>query len=128
MRREVLPRRSPRVLFFAAQCTLLAWQRTGIALVGLGFVVERFGLFVSFGGGWSLTAGRATDRLGGARVDGERLNIDGVDVTVFNATRTIVDCFRFRNKIGLDVALEALRYGWRQRKSAPIDNSQAGNP
>ena len=46
----------------------------------------------------------------------ERHTIDGVKVPVFNASRTIVDCFRFRNKIGLDVALEALRDGWRQRK------------
>jgi predicted transcriptional regulator of viral defense system len=46
----------------------------------------------------------------------ERQNIDGVEVPVFNAARTVVDCFRFRNKIGLDVALEALRDGWRQRK------------
>jgi putative membrane protein len=35
----------PRV-FFAAERTLLAWVRTGIAIVGLGFVVERFGLFL----------------------------------------------------------------------------------
>jgi predicted transcriptional regulator of viral defense system len=46
----------------------------------------------------------------------DRLKIDGVDVAVFTAARTIVDCFRFRNKIGLDVALEALRDGWSQRK------------
>jgi len=46
----------------------------------------------------------------------ERRTIDGVKVPVFNAARTVVDCFRFRNKIGLDVALEALRDGWRQRK------------
>ena len=45
-----------------------------------------------------------------------RMNIDGVDVPVFDAARTIVDCFRFRNKIGLDVALEALRDAWSQRK------------
>ena len=46
----------------------------------------------------------------------DRLKIDGVDVPVFNAARTVVDCFRFRNKIGLDVALEALRDGWSRRK------------
>ena len=35
----------PRV-FFAAERTLLAWQRTGIAIIALGFVVSRFGLFL----------------------------------------------------------------------------------
>jgi predicted transcriptional regulator of viral defense system len=46
----------------------------------------------------------------------QRLTIDGIKVPVFNAARTVVDCFKFRNKIGLDVALEALRDGWSQRK------------
>lgn len=35
----------PRV-FFAAERTLLAWIRTGLGLVGMGFVVARFGLFL----------------------------------------------------------------------------------
>lgn len=35
----------PRVLF-AAERTLLAWQRSAIALMAFGFVVERFGLFL----------------------------------------------------------------------------------
>ena len=35
----------PRV-FFAAERTLLAWLRTGLTLMGLGFVIARFGLFL----------------------------------------------------------------------------------
>lgn len=35
----------PRV-FFAAERTLLAWQRSALALMAMGFVVERFGLFL----------------------------------------------------------------------------------
>lgn len=46
----------------------------------------------------------------------EFISIDGVSVPVFNPAKTIADCFKYRNKIGLDVALEALREGWRQRK------------
>jgi predicted transcriptional regulator of viral defense system len=38
--------------------------------------------------------------------------IDGVEVPVFSPEKTVADCFKFRNKIGLDVALEALRDGW----------------
>ena len=40
-----MPDSDPRV-FFAAERTLLAWVRTGVAIVGLGFVVSRFGLFL----------------------------------------------------------------------------------
>ena len=37
--------RDPRV-FFAAERTLLAWNRTGLTLMAFGFMIERFGLFV----------------------------------------------------------------------------------
>jgi|SRR5580698_5102523 putative membrane protein len=40
-----MPPNDPRV-FFAAERTLLAWVRTGLGLVGMGFVVARFGLFL----------------------------------------------------------------------------------
>lgn len=42
--------------------------------------------------------------------------IDGVKVPVFNPAKTVADCFKHRNKIGIDVAIEALRDGWTQRK------------
>jgi predicted transcriptional regulator of viral defense system len=52
-----------------------------------------------------------------ALTDGlQRKRIDGVEVSIFNPARSIVDCFKFRNKIGLDVAIEALREGWRERR------------
>ena len=46
----------------------------------------------------------------------ESVEIDGVSVPAFNAAKTIPDCFKFRNKIGLDVALEALHEVWRTRR------------
>lgn len=39
----------------------------------------------------------------------EAHDIGGVRVKVFSAAKTVVDCFKFRNKIGIDVAVEALR-------------------
>jgi predicted transcriptional regulator of viral defense system len=42
--------------------------------------------------------------------------VDGINVRVFNPAKTIADCFKYRNKLGLDVAMEALRDGLRQRK------------
>ena len=35
--------------------------------------------------------------------------VDGVDVKIYNLSKTVADCFKYRHKIGLDVALEALR-------------------
>jgi len=42
---------------------------------------------------------------------------EGVMIRVFNPAKTVADCFKYRNKIGLDVALEALREAWRERRS-----------
>jgi predicted transcriptional regulator of viral defense system len=47
----------------------------------------------------------------------EQHGFKGVQVRVTNPARTVVDCFKYRNKIGLDVALEALRDCWRQKKA-----------
>ena len=38
----------------------------------------------------------------------------GVTIRVFCAEKTLADCFKFRNKIGLDIAIEALRMYWRR--------------
>lgn len=43
--------------------------------------------------------------------------IEGVRVRVYGAAKTVADCFKFRNKIGLDVAIEALRDYRRRRGS-----------
>ena len=43
-------------------------------------------------------------------------SIEGVDVRITSPAKTVVDCFKYRNKIGLDVALEALREAWRERR------------
>lgn len=45
----------------------------------------------------------------------EEHEVSGVSVKVYNVAKTIVDCFKYRNKIGLDVALEALRECRRER-------------
>jgi predicted transcriptional regulator of viral defense system len=47
----------------------------------------------------------------------ETHSIDGVDVKVFSAGKTVTDCFKFRSQVGLDVALEALRDCYRQKKA-----------
>ena len=54
---------------------------------------------------------------GAALTDGvEEYAIDGVPVRVTSVARTVADCFKFRNKIGLDVALEALQEAWRAKR------------
>ncbi|MCA1248368.1 type IV toxin-antitoxin system AbiEi family antitoxin domain-containing protein [Massilia sp. MS-15] len=44
-------------------------------------------------------------------------DIAGAQVRVFSVAKTVADCFKFRNKIGLDVALEALREAWNDKRA-----------
>jgi len=46
----------------------------------------------------------------------EQRKIEGISVKIYNPAKTVADCFKYRNKIGLDVALEALRECRRERK------------
>lgn len=47
---------------------------------------------------------------GDAYTDGiEQHNLNGVDIAVYSLPKTVTDCFKYRNKIGLDVAIEALK-------------------
>jgi predicted transcriptional regulator of viral defense system len=43
--------------------------------------------------------------------------VEGVPIRVYGPAKTVADCFKYRNKIGLDVALEALRDCYRRRKA-----------
>ena len=45
----------------------------------------------------------------------EHHTLEGVEVAIYSAAKTVADCFKYRNKIGLDVALEALREYLRRR-------------
>lgn len=42
----------------------------------------------------------------------EKHNIEGTEVCVYTPAKTVADCFKYRNKIGLDVAMEALQDCW----------------
>lgn len=52
-------------------------------------------------------------------------NVEGVTVKVTDPARTVVDCFAYRNKIGIDVALEALRDCLRKKKASADDLHRA---
>ncbi|MGH7655921.1 MAG: type IV toxin-antitoxin system AbiEi family antitoxin domain-containing protein [Gemmatimonadaceae bacterium] len=57
---------------------------------------------------------RFTGKSLSAGIENHRL--EGRPVKVYALAKTVADCFKYRNKIGLDVALEALRAGWRARR------------
>lgn len=46
--------------------------------------------------------------------------LDGVTVRIYSAEKTLADCFKFRNRIGMDVVLEALRL-YRERMPLSVD-------
>jgi hypothetical protein len=43
--------------------------------------------------------------------------LEGVEVRIYSPAKTVADCFKYRNKIGIDVAIEALRDALRTRKA-----------
>lgn len=54
---------------------------------------------------------------GGALKEGvESHRVEARRIRVYSVAKTVADCFKYRNKIGLDVALEALREAWRTRR------------
>ena len=50
----------------------------------------------------------------------ETHDLDGVPVRIYSPEKSVADCFKYRNKLGLDVALEALR-SWRERKGVNVE-------
>jgi predicted transcriptional regulator of viral defense system len=59
---------------------------------------------------------------GGALDEGvEKHVVEGVSISVFSPAKTVADCFKYRNKIGLDVAIEALRECLRDRRCSMDD-------
>ncbi len=47
----------------------------------------------------------------------ETHRLSGVAVNIYSPAKTVADCFKFRNKVGLDVVIEGLREVWRTRKA-----------
>lgn len=51
----------------------------------------------------------------------EKHYVKGVTFKVYSLAKTIADCFRYRNRIGMDVAVEALRESLRGKKAKPTE-------
>ena len=73
--------RDPRI-YFAAERTMLAWVRSGLAMMGFGFVVARFGLFTRE---LAMARGAVTQQGGGSLWAGVALVLLGVIVNLFAA-------------------------------------------
>lgn len=92
----------PRVLF-AAERTLLAWQRTALALMGFGFVVERFGLFL-----------RLVDRAPLSPMQRGLSLWLGLALLLIGATVAVVSALQFRRVVRGLGAQEIPRGYWTQ--------------
>lgn len=51
----------------------------------------------------------------------ETHELDSVNVRIYSPEKTLADCFKFRNKVGLDTAVEAVRF-YRERRSIKVDD------
>lgn len=98
------PQRDPRV-YFAAERTLLAWIRTGLAMMGFGFVVARFGLFLRE---VALARGDAIPNGGGSLWAGTALVLLGVLVNIYGAVAHARFSARFNRG---DAETRASRFG-----------------
>lgn len=54
---------------------------------------------------------------GAAFEEGQEVHeVEGVEVRVYSPVKTVADLFKYRNKLGTNIAIEALREGWRERR------------
>jgi len=62
-------------------------------------------------------------RLSGAALSEgiEKHRVEGVDIRIYSAAKTVADCFKYRNKVGIDVAVEALRDFARRHRGGAND-------
>jgi predicted transcriptional regulator of viral defense system len=51
----------------------------------------------------------------------ETHELDGVSVRIYSPEKTLADCFKFRNQVGLDTVMEAVRF-YRERRSIKVDD------
>jgi len=64
---------------------------------------------------------------GPAFTEGQEVHeVDGVSVRVYSPAKTTADLFKYRTKLGLDVALEALREGLAERRFTPAEVEHFG--
>ncbi|BDI34320.1 transcriptional regulator [Capsulimonas corticalis] len=47
--------------------------------------------------------------------------LEGVDVKIYSAAKTVTDCFKFRSSVGMEIAIDALKEGLSKRRFSPAD-------